>query len=129
MKNTIVAVIAALTINVVSGQSTPAQIDMAAIKSAEILIFNGSGHAKSKGLEFTIKTPKSWTMKEGDRPNIVQKFRSENGNGSAQVVIISKSLPEVFNQETVKELYSKESMKEIFSELGTYVQSSSILLE
>jgi hypothetical protein len=129
MKKTITAIIAALTVNAVTGQGTPAQVDLAAIESGETVVFDGSGHAKSKGLEFSIKVPKSWAMKEGDRPNIVQKFRSENGTGSAQFVIITKSLEQELSQEDLKEFYGEESMKEMFSELGTYIRSNSITLE
>jgi len=43
--------------------------------------FNSKGHSKSQGLEIVVKLPKSWKAKEGERPHIVQKWISQNGNG------------------------------------------------
>lgn len=36
-------------------------------------LYTGTGHPKSKGLEWTVRFPDGWEVKEADRPNIVQK--------------------------------------------------------
>jgi len=44
--------------------------------------FASRGHAKSLGLSFTIRYPRSWRAKEGERPHILQNFLSTDGSGS-----------------------------------------------
>ena len=51
------------------------------------------GKGKAKGVKFHLDYPQSWAAKEGDRPNIVQKFMSENGRGLEMAMVIVKSLP------------------------------------
>ena len=43
--------------------------------------FSSRGHAKSRGLDITLRYPRSWVPAEGDRPHVVQKFTA--GDGSA----------------------------------------------
>lgn len=43
--------------------------------------FNSEGHAKAQGIKLTLQLPKSWKAKEGERPHIVQKWISQNGDG------------------------------------------------
>ena len=43
--------------------------------------YSTEGHPKSKGISMTIHYPKSWRAKEGDRPNVVQNFVSDGGQG------------------------------------------------
>lgn len=47
---------------------------------------NGSG--KAKGVRFSFKVPYSWGQKEADRPNIVQKFISQNGRGPEMMMVM-----------------------------------------
>ena len=51
--------------------------------------YRTKGHPKSKGLDFQIEYPKSWTLHEGERPNVIQNFRSGNEKGavSARMMI------------------------------------------
>lgn len=55
--------------------------------------FYSKGHAKSAGLDFQLKTPKSFSVEEGDRPNIIKRFKSEEGLGDAIITILAKSIP------------------------------------
>ena len=41
--------------------------------------FNTKNHSKAKGVDFSVKVPKSWKSSEGNRPNIIRKFASNNG--------------------------------------------------
>ena len=42
---------------------------------------------KSKGVDFSIDIPMSWASKKANRPNIVRKFISYNGNGLVMAMI------------------------------------------
>jgi len=100
------------------------------MKSGETVVFDGSGHAKSKGLEFSIKVPKSWAMKEGGTPNIVQKFYNENGTGSVQLHIISRTLPSPSTPEILENLYSEPAIRNVAEQLGTsFIRSSSSAID
>lgn len=41
--------------------------------------FNTKNHSKAKGVDFSVRVPKSWKSSEGNRPNIIRKFGSNNG--------------------------------------------------
>lgn len=41
--------------------------------------YNSKDNPKAKGVDFTVKIPKSWKSQEANRPNIVRKFTSNNG--------------------------------------------------
>lgn len=41
--------------------------------------FNTKNHSKAKGVDFSVRVPKSWKSSEGNRPNIIRKFASNNG--------------------------------------------------
>ena len=41
--------------------------------------FNTKNHSKAKGVDFSVKVPKSWKSSEGNRPNIIRQFASNNG--------------------------------------------------
>lgn len=56
-------------------------------------IFRTKGHAKAKGVDFQIRHPISWKAAEGDRPNVIHKFVSENGRGLEIIMLMVKDLP------------------------------------
>jgi hypothetical protein len=56
-------------------------------------VFRTAGHPKAKGVDFQISYPASWRQSEGERPNIIQKFVSENGRGSEMAMLMVKDLP------------------------------------
>lgn len=41
--------------------------------------YNSKNNPKAKGVDFSVKAPKSWKSQEANRPNIVRKFTSNNG--------------------------------------------------
>ena len=41
--------------------------------------YNSKDNPKAKGIDFTVKAPKSWKSEEANRPNIVRKIGSNNG--------------------------------------------------
>ena len=44
-----------------------------------IQTYNSKDNPKAKGVDFSVKVPKSWKSQEANRPNIVRKFTSNNG--------------------------------------------------
>jgi hypothetical protein len=56
-------------------------------------VFRTKDHPKAKGVDFQIRHPVSWRAAEGDRPNVIQKFVSENGRGLEMVMLMVKDLP------------------------------------
>lgn len=55
-------------------------------------VFESKGHLKAKGANFSIAYPSSWVAAEGERPNILQKFRG-GGYGIQMATIVTKNLP------------------------------------
>ena len=49
-------------------------------------------HPKSKGLDFQIEVPQSWSSSEGRRPNIIQLFTSNNGRGFVYSSIMVRNI-------------------------------------
>lgn len=49
-------------------------------------------HKKSKGITLEITLPKTWRNNEGNRPNVVQKWKNQNGNGPVTTMILIHDL-------------------------------------
>lgn len=77
--------------------------------------FSTAGHPKSKGLNMELSYPNSWLAKEGERPNIVQKFISDGGRGLEMALVITKSLPlpkgTVIPENELKKFFTPAEMK------------------
>jgi len=67
--------------------------------------YETKGHPKAKGLDLQIEYPKSWSMREGNRPNVIQFFSSNNGRGPVDVMIMTRDI--------IKESQGKLSHEEI----------------
>lgn len=92
-----------------------------------------NGIGKAKGVEFSIEYPKTWAANEGDRPNIVQKFVSENGRGLEILLILIKELPlpegEKITEREVMEILNPKDLQEFIPAGGVYVSSGKLTLE
>lgn len=82
-------IMALLCISKVYTQSATPTIEFA---NGQTQRFSTLGHAKAKDADFSMKYPKSWAAKEGERPNIVQNFVSEGGHGLEIVLIFTKRI-------------------------------------
>ena len=49
--------------------------------------FSTVGHKKAQGVELNLQLPLSWEERPGNRPHIVRKWVSENGNGLSNIVL------------------------------------------
>lgn len=107
---------------------TPA---VAEFTSGQKTKFSTDKHAKAKGLNMTISYPNSWKAKEGDRPNILQKFVSNGGTGTELFMIVTKSLPEgtTVSDEEAKELFTEESLKDFVPDGSNFLSGKSTKIE
>lgn len=47
---------------------------LAQFRARQLASFNSRGHAKSMGLNVSLRYPAAWLAEEGERPHVVQKF-------------------------------------------------------
>ncbi|MBL7203189.1 MAG: tetratricopeptide repeat protein [Desulfobacteraceae bacterium] len=67
--------------------------------------FRTQEHPKAKGLDFQIEYPRSWSAREGRRPNVIQFFKSSYGKGFVSASIMTKDmLLEIGDELTSQEL-------------------------
>lgn len=83
--------------------------------------YRTKGHPKSKGLDLQLEYPKSWSSREGNRPNVIQFFNSNNGRGleSALIMVqdLMKQAPEEWTQEKIMALQTPEGAKDLSLEI------------
>ncbi len=84
-------------------------------------IYRTNGHPKAKGLDLQIEYAKSWSLREGKRPNIIQFFRSNNGRGPAIALIMIRDLVDEAQGELtrrdIQTLNTLEESRELASEM------------
>jgi hypothetical protein len=92
---------------------------------------NGTG--KAKGIAFSIEVPKTWDSKEGDRPNIVRKFISENGRGLESFLILIKDVQlqqgETIRENDVSEMLNSNDIINLLPDGSEYIDSGNLNLE
>lgn len=95
--------------------------------------FDTKGHEKAKGLSMKISYPSSWVAKEGERPNIVQKFISEGGTGLEMVLIITKSLQHPGGEKPtkgeIKDFLSPSEMKDTLPPGSKFIDAKETNIE
>lgn len=95
--------------------------------------FRTTGHAKAKGVDFSVSFPASWSKREGNRPNIIQVFQSGAGHGPIMCNLMVKNipLPEGYKptQEELKEFFQPNELKDMVPDGGTFIEAKSIVLE
>ena len=94
---------------------------------------NYNSIGKSKGVAFSIESPKTWVAKDGNRPNIVQKFVSENGRGLELFLISINEMPlqpgEKVTEKDVAEILNPKDIKDFLPEGASYIKSEKLTLE
>ena len=93
--------------------------------------FESPLNEKSKNVDFQLDIPQSWLSKEANRPNIVQKFISQNGHGSSAIIVSVFSLPNDNNvtEEEIKELAESEEMKDMLPTDSKFINGSFIKID
>ena len=94
-------------------------------------ITNGLG--KAKNVPFSIEVPKTWAAEEASRPNIVQKFVSENGRGLEIILVLIKEIPiginERITEQDVAEFLNPDDIKDFLPKKASYLSSGELTLE
>lgn len=90
-------------------------------------------HPKSKGLTLEIKVPASWMAREGNRPNIIQFFKSEYGrNDPSAVIMVQQFTPPKgvkITQREIDQLFSASSLKSYVPDGANVLETKPIVLE
>ena len=95
--------------------------------------FRTKDHPKAKGVNFSISFPASWSKREGNRPNIIQVFRSGGGHGPIMCSLAVKPLPlpagYTPSQQELKEFFQPDELKGMVPDGGKFVSAQEIVLE
>jgi hypothetical protein len=95
--------------------------------------FRTKGHAKAKGVDVSISLPASWSKREGNRPNIVQVFRSGAGHGPIMCNLMVKTLPLPAGYKPttaeLKELFQPAELKGMLPDGAMFIDAKEIALE
>lgn len=96
-----------------------------------IFRYSSINNSKAKGLNFHIDFPMSWVAKEGNRPNVVQKFVSQNGHGFALAIILVNNLDGITNvsESDVKELLNPQYLKKLLPKNSRLISSGFISID
>ena len=95
--------------------------------------YTKTGSGKAKGVAFSIESPKSWVAKRGNRPNIVQKFVSENGRGTEIFLILIKEIPlepgEKISERDIAEMLTPKEIKDLLPDGAVNIKSGKLYIE
>lgn len=98
-----------------------------------IKTFKTKNHPKAKGTDWQINVPKSWYQKEGERPNIIQTFTSDFGDGYQMIslIVLDLTLENGGNpSEAMKAgLYSEKIIKAHLPKDSRFISSMKVTLD
>lgn len=92
-------------------------------------IFRTKNHPKAKDVDFQIRYPISWRPEEGERPNIIQKFTSENGRGLEMFLLMVKNIPFPITEQDLDDFFVESLLKEMIPEGGKFISAKPIVLD
>ncbi|MFA5555000.1 MAG: hypothetical protein WCZ89_07235 [Phycisphaerae bacterium] len=89
--------------------------------------YSTEGHPKAKGINISIEYPNNWQRSEGERPNIVQKFKAEATDGLFRMCLIlikdQPSFMKLFSSKDISDaMFGKETIKEMIPEGATFIK-------
>jgi hypothetical protein len=101
--------------------------DFQAFLSGQKTKYFTEGHPKAKGVNISIEYPSSWQRSEGERPNIVQKFKSGASDGLLRMCLIlikdQSSFTKLFlSEDLYDEMFTQEALKEMIPESATFIK-------
>lgn len=88
--------------------------------------FDAKNHPKAKKINLTIEYPASWVAKEGERPNIVQKFSKKDQ--SNKFIEVSLMIFDVPNETPLNDISCKDILNEMYKTLK-HIKSEKTKLE
>ncbi|MEQ6918756.1 hypothetical protein [Halomonas aquatica] len=92
-------------------------------------MFSTTGHDKSMGLDLTMTLPLSWLAREGRRPHIVQKWRSQGGHGRAEIMLLIQDLGMPLTSEEVEEMMANEDFSTWVPDEVEYLDASRLRID
>lgn len=110
-------------------------IDYPSKEFSEGFVFSYStkGHSKARGVNIEAKLPLSWKQKEGNRPHIVQKFISKNGEGEEMILIMVKDLglpnDYLITQDELEQFFTANQLKQMIPDGGEFISAKKITLD
>lgn len=102
------------------------------IKSSELIdektVLDGyidlNGHPKAKGVNLKLRTPKSWEVREGNRPNIVKKF--VNGT-NVFLILIKDNITFLSRRQSRESFEDKTLFDEIIKDTFSFLEKYEII--
>lgn len=95
--------------------------------------FKTKGHLKAKNTDWHLKVPQSWLAEEGNRPNIIQHFKSEYGSGNQGMLLMVKQIPLQdgipYSKKEINDFFSVEAAKEMIPEDGKFISYSKTVID
>lgn len=92
--------------------------------------YNTKDHAKAHGTRLRMNLPISWAAFDGDRPHIVQKWVSENGDGLNMITLVIKNA-DGFSPEKheIESLVESGRIKDALEEGARYISAGTFTIE
>jgi hypothetical protein len=95
--------------------------------------FRSKDHPKANGVDFSISIPLSWSKREGNRPSIMQVFRSGSGHGPIMCNLMVKKIPlpagYTLTSQEIKDIFKPNELKDMVPEGGKYITAQELVLE
>lgn len=82
-------------------------------KNGNFSVYQSNGNPKSKGLKFRIKYPNSLEPKEGNRPNVVQKFENYKIEGWPGFLVIVKTTEKFSKEDIESTFFTEQGLRDI----------------
>lgn len=109
--------------------------DLADFASGNVERFSTKDHPKSSGVVLSLKYPKGWAAKEGERPHIVQKFTAEGGKVMTTMLFRPLPLPPGLPKgskpprHVVESWFTPEAMKETLPAEAKFISAKSTKID
>ncbi|MCC5921556.1 MAG: hypothetical protein LAT68_14125 [Cyclobacteriaceae bacterium] len=91
--------------------------------------FSTKGHPKSKNSDIKFKIPKSWKAQEAERPNIIQKFTNDYGQGIQSIMIMVVDLGYKLEPYEIKKFFSKTEIMEMIPTSGKFISHTDMTFD
>ncbi|KAB7619456.1 hypothetical protein [Alkalilimnicola sp. S0819] len=124
LRTLLVALAITFSVSVLARSESDLAADVRSFTDGTASKYDTAGHPKAKGLEVTLQYPPSWQAKEGERPNVVQKFVSEHGGGLEVCTFLVKALPVVPSEADMADLFSEQSLPNLLPGGSRYIDGT-----
>lgn len=95
--------------------------------------FQTKGHPKAKNTDWQAKIPQSWLAEEGDRPNVIKRFKSDYGAGNQIMALMVKEIPLPkgyrYSKQELNELFTESEMKDLIPDGAKFISFSKITID